>query len=267
MKSMSEFVNSQEFQLAKRELSETVRAPAFWLGFACVMAVLTVSAPFDSGEEFSFPGRALYWTGISLATFFPAALIIRQIHHVLVSRGHSAWGSSLVGGLVAGVPVGLIVFAINSYIAGNDDGELKDIPRLIALCTPITAAVALLTNIVVGTGSEQRADPQPQSSRLMQRLKPELRGDVLSLQAQDHYVEVTTDKGADLVLIRLSDAIAELGDADGLQVHRSWWVSKNAVKATRRDAHKLDLTLTDDRTVPVGRSRQKDVLAWYKSSA
>lgn len=268
MKDRLKFANSHDLQFAKREVFDLVRSEKFWIGFAAVMAVLTVSAPFDSGEEFSMAGRALYWTAVSLLTFFPAVVVVSLVQLHLNRAGKSPWVSSFLGGLVAGIPVGLIVFAINSYVAGNDDGELKDIPRLIAMCTPITIAVSLLIQLVSdiadAPGARPVVVPEAGSPKLLQRVKHSIRGELLSLQAQDHYVEVTTTRGQELVLIRLADAIDELGGLDGMQVHRSWWVNKSAIDEVIRNGHKMDLRLRDARIVPVGRSRQKDVMAWYR---
>ena len=272
MKSRPKFVKRQDVQLAMREVSELAQSPRFWLGFGCIMAVLTVSAPFDSGEEFSAAGRAVYWSATGVATYFPAAVIIQAVRHGLDRAGSAPWQASLLGGAIAGVPVGLIVFLINSYIAGNDDGELKDIPRLIGLCMPISVAVAFLTQILLDRAEaphpEASADATGSSNagppRLLERVKPGTRGPLQSLQAQDHYVEITTARGQELILMRLADAIAELDGVDGMQVHRSWWVSKSAIDDVLRNGHKMDLRLRDGRIVPVGRSRQKDVARWAK---
>ena len=42
---------------------------------------------------------------------------------------------------------------------------------------------------------------------------------------EDHYVRVFTDAGESLILLRLSDAMAEVRDVPGLQIHRSHWVA------------------------------------------
>ena len=47
-----------------------------------------------------------------------------------------------------------------------------------------------------------------------------------------NYVEVWTERGTHLVLMRLSDAIRETAGENGLQIHRSHWVALGAVKRT-----------------------------------
>lgn len=48
---------------------------------------------------------------------------------------------------------------------------------------------------------------------------------------EDRYLRIHTDGGSDLILMRLRDAVGELAGADGLQVHRSFWVARAAVRA------------------------------------
>lgn len=85
-------------------------------------------------------------------------------------------------------------------------------------------------------------------------LSKSLGTDVISLQAQDHYVDVKTSLGNELVLIRLSDAIKELGEDNGIQVHRSWWVTKKHMVKEKRIDNKPHLVLSDQTVVPVSRT-------------
>lgn len=52
----------------------------------------------------------------------------------------------------------------------------------------------------------------------------------------------------------LSKALDELGDLDGLQVHRSWWVARHAVVGVVEGGRKLRLCLTGGMETPVSRS-------------
>lgn len=74
---------------------------------------------------------------------------------------------------------------------------------------------------------------------------------VLALRAEGHYLRVYTDAGSDLVLYRLSDAIAEMAGEPGAQVHRSWWVAERALSAER---HADRVRLSNGVDVPISRS-------------
>jgi len=77
---------------------------------------------------------------------------------------------------------------------------------------------------------------------------------ILCLQMEDHYVRVHTATGSRLVLATLAQAIAVLGQTDGLQVHRSWWVARRAVVRAVADGRNLRLQLVNGATAPVSRS-------------
>lgn len=78
-------------------------------------------------------------------------------------------------------------------------------------------------------------------------------GPVRAIKGEDHYVRVVGESREELVLMRMRDAIDRLGDAEGLRVHRSWWVAKGAVASVRRDGRTAVLTLTSGHEVPVAR--------------
>jgi LytTr DNA-binding domain len=77
---------------------------------------------------------------------------------------------------------------------------------------------------------------------------------ILCLQMEDHYVRVHTAAGSRLVLATLAQAIAALAGADGLQVHRSWWVARKAVVRAIADGRNLRLQLVNGATAPVSRA-------------
>jgi hypothetical protein len=51
-------------------------------------------------------------------------------------------------------------------------------------------------------------------------------GEIWALEAEEHYTKIHTSKGNTLLLMRFSDAITEMDPQPGLQVHRSFWVSR-----------------------------------------
>jgi hypothetical protein len=89
---------------------------------------------------------------------------------------------------------------------------------------------------------------------IMRRLSSENRGELLALQAQEHYVMVYTDKGSELVSYSFGNALHDVAPGSGMQVHRSWWVAAHAVERMERVADKWQLQLNNELTVPVSRS-------------
>jgi len=103
-------------------------------------------------------------------------------------------------------------------------------------------------------------DPAPPAMpRLVARLPPELRGPVLRVSGRDHYVDVVTETGTGSLLLRFSDALAELDGAAGIRVHRSHWVATHAVTRGARDGARVVLHLVQGDPVPVSRTYLADV--------
>ncbi|MDO9370557.1 MAG: LytTR family DNA-binding domain-containing protein [Sphingopyxis sp.] len=78
-------------------------------------------------------------------------------------------------------------------------------------------------------------------------------GPVRALKGEDHYVRIIGERSEEMVLMRMRDAIDRLGNDDGLRVHRSWWVARDAVASVRRDGRTAIIMLTGGREVPVAR--------------
>lgn len=91
------------------------------------------------------------------------------------------------------------------------------------------------------------------------RLPPE--AGLLAITAEEHYVRVITDRGADLIRYRFSEALGELADDPrGMQVHRSWWVRIDAVTGTNCKGRSMVLALRDGQVVPVSLAFRAAVL-------
>ena len=91
---------------------------------------------------------------------------------------------------------------------------------------------------------------------LQARLKaPYATAEIWALSAEDHYVRVHTSAGETLVLMRFSDAVAEMNGIEGLSVHRSWWVARHAVDVISRTSAGAEITLKSGASVPVARRR------------
>jgi hypothetical protein len=77
---------------------------------------------------------------------------------------------------------------------------------------------------------------------------------LFAIEAQEHYVKVHTARGTELVYYRFGDAIRDLQGWNGLQVHRSWWVSRPAILRVNHEGRRLKLVLCNDLQIPVGSS-------------
>jgi DNA-binding LytR/AlgR family response regulator len=78
-----------------------------------------------------------------------------------------------------------------------------------------------------------------------------------AVSAEDHYLRLHTSKGQDLILMRLTDAIDELEGIEGAQVHRSWWVARDAITEAVRGDGRATLTLKGGAEAPVSRTHAR----------
>jgi hypothetical protein len=97
-------------------------------------------------------------------------------------------------------------------------------------------------------GAHFSTDPAP---GWMSRIKPEIGRKLRWLKAEGHYVRVRTDLGTDLIHYRLSDAVEQL-PLLGLQVHRSYWVSFDALRDPQTRIENGIIKLIGDEAIPIG---------------
>lgn len=89
--------------------------------------------------------------------------------------------------------------------------------------------------------------------RFFARLPAKIGQDVIYLSVSGHYLSVVTTEGSSLILMRLADAVAALGDL-GLQVHRSHWVAHQHILATIRRDDRTMIRVTGPLDLPVSRT-------------
>ena len=88
----------------------------------------------------------------------------------------------------------------------------------------------------------------------LNRLPHQLGDELYCFVMEDHYLKIYTSKGEHMLLMRMKDALVELADYDGLQVHRSWWVARDAVERVKKQSRSTFLVLNNGLEVPVSRT-------------
>ncbi|UYV37489.1 LytTR family transcriptional regulator [Rhodobacteraceae bacterium D3-12] len=90
--------------------------------------------------------------------------------------------------------------------------------------------------------------------------------DVLYLKSAEHYVEVVLHDARELVRTSLKDLIEEFSHEHGVQPHRSYWVSRDAIVGLNRIKGAQFLVLRNGEEIPVARSKRGHVSNWVKST-
>ncbi|MGH6745365.1 LytTR family transcriptional regulator [Novosphingobium sp. PhB55] len=248
----------------------------FW-AMAIVAAIIGFLGPFGTYLEDDFMGRVwrwwmhlmgayvlvrpsiLLWTSIADATALPKRMLVYS--GVFLSsfplamlwswsagaffHGLDGFGGILPFAMLSAIGVlGVAIWAraVDLHLAA----ALARKDRPVALA-PEAAPVARAVPGNISTPDE-KAEP-----RLLRRLSPGFHGPVIALQSEDHYVRVHGVRGSELVFMRLRDAISEMDDCPGEQVHRSWWMARGAIASVEADGRNRTVTLLNGAKAPVAR--------------
>ena len=227
-------------------------------GFAVATAVgLTLGAigPFGSYLNGTLPVRLAYWVVCLWAGWLAFGVSLPILTRWAKARGLSAWlwvpPAVAVLALVPALLSRLLATSMWPVVA--QVGWLEWYGQCLVISSLITLGILWTSRAPAGVATEPGPDAQSADPR--DRLPPRLGREVLCLQMEDHYVRVHTPLGSTLVLMSLSQAMAGLKDVEGVQTHRSWWVSRAAIVGVVEDGRKLRLRLSDGLEVPVSRAR------------
>lgn len=94
-------------------------------------------------------------------------------------------------------------------------------------------------------------DQDPLLNNFFNRLPKKLGKELICFSMEDHYLHVHTEIGSHMMLMRMKDALVELKNYNGLQVHRSWWIATDAVIDVKKEARKATLIMKNNMEVPV----------------
>ncbi len=228
-------------QLTLREMRRFRVPLLIWVTLSVVAAV---AGPFGTLNALGLGGRFLYWgaiVGCSVGLGIGASLLANRF----LRLGAIATWSGFV------LLFSITVHAINSAIFHEMSGW-ENWLYLLGIVGLVTTAVQLLIWAIKPT-PEVEVEIQ---DTFMLRLPLETRAALVRIEAQDHYLNVVTARGNALLLMRLSDAMAEVSGR-GIQVHRSHWIVPDAVTRHRREKARDVLEMVDGSDIPVSRSYRK----------
>lgn len=245
-------MNDPSLQLALREWRAHMYRSALLSILTAIAAVLAVMGPFETQEAMRTLPRFVYWLVIVVLAYAWGTFV-----NIVLRLWRNA-DLTLVWDVVAGLVTGLGIVGLVTVVNLCAFGFLPRLATLPQFAGPMLI-IALIVSITMRFVLQQTPPPehQPQGRALpplLDRLPFEKRGALVALSVEDHYVLIQTVNGQELVLLRLSDAIREVGDTPGAQVHRSHWAAFDAVKSVQRTGDRAILTMTTGQDIPVSRA-------------
>ena len=201
-----------------------------------------------------------------------AGSIWGDVSHRLLARWIDTdarpWLHILALTLVVAAPMCLFVWASTGLFFHGEFYPFSYFQSLVVPVVTITAAVSTLS-VFLGRATPVQTHALTDAtapSKFLERLPLHLRGArLIAVEAEDHYLRLHTDRGSDLILMRLSDALLELEGLEGAQTHRGWWVARDAVRGAERGDGRATLALEGGLTAPVSRryARVLREAGWY----
>ncbi len=248
-------------------IADTTRDFLRGLGIAALAGlVLALSGAF-ADPDMSLWHRVAYWVPLMVLGGLWGH-VCGQIVERFVNLDDRPWLTVVVLTALLFGPILLMVWLATGLFF---EGRIYPLSAMIYLVAPvlsITAAMSAINVFVTRARTVQthEAAPGQAPARFLERLPPKLKGArLIAVQSEDHYLRLHTDRGSDLILMRLADALAELEGLEGAQTHRSWWVARDAVRDVARGDGRATLTLDGGLSVPVSRRHARALRAagWY----
>lgn len=235
------------------ELKSRERLALDVLLLAALGLVLAVLGPYRTADVPHLL-RTVYW----LVAIIGGGLIGIAVDSGLAKRISGFWTRIGLESLLMTPPVTLFVYFLNA--------ALLDLPRrwwlihqlawqVLVVCLLLMTLRSLAWRRVVETRTVV-VPPLPEAERAFRmRLSPKRRSArLIAIEAEDHYVRVHTDAGAELLSMRFSEAVEELWHAYGYRLHRSWWASAEAIEAIRWKRGVGEARLVGGLVAPVSRN-------------
>lgn len=244
---------------------------AAMLAVACVIGFL---GPFGTFLDGPFVDRVEQWWLLLMGAYLLIRPSIVGFSEV-AERLELPMTATVTGGVVAlSAPLAYVWRSVgqNAYRELNGYAELVPFSLLCALTVlaivwwaanldrrlaaqaaahPVEIPSRVPLEESAATAADQAHPNQP--PQLYSRLSPGFPGPIVALQSEDHYVRVYGPSGSELVLMRLREAIAEMGEEPGDQIHRSWWVARAGIAHVARSGRSWSVHLVSGEAAPVSR--------------
>ena len=254
-----------QMQSTLREIRQFVVSLNNLVAYICTSVLCVLIAPFGTGEVFSLGKLTAYWFSSNAITLLIGEIIMIGALALSPRGSGFKFGALLFGGVVAASLITLAVYAVNAFFFSPGEERLS-LWVLAQTTWPIGFLIAVTIGFLTTRLHKQKGASAPPAnpSPFFKRLPHHLGQELLHLTTQDHYIEAVTTRGSHLILMRFADALDELTPEDGIQIHRSHWIAKNAMVGSKRQNGRLLLLTADGGEFPVSRTFMKPVKDYFQ---
>jgi len=257
--------NGTRLKIMRHEFHGFLTLSQCLISLAAVLGIAIAADRYVFHEPIDIVGRSIYWAlGISL---------------YLLAMVCPSWHKRV------GAPIGLwgALLADNGHSDGNcrndkrglSGGVLHDAVETRFDLEPAAfirdCLLAQALDFVMGDhlmrhrqGKMRDADIDGQVASLFANGQSIFVNHISTLEANQHSVEITIKSGKFVVHRTLKALLAQIPEAAGLQVHRSYRVSRNAIIQLSGKLGEKMLLLSDGRSVSVSRPRESDLDTWFR---
>jgi len=196
---------------------------------------------------------SLFWASmapVSLAFSIIIAVNLLPLHFL---KGWNIWVLTGISILVFSVFISIIGQSIwVSYAGQLKFGFLRNLGFVFGIYF-VTRMFLLLINDSKLSFLEYKSRWQAHDLELS--IPVQIRGKLISLSAQDQLVKITTDRGQHLIRESFTKAIRRIQKTEGIQVHRSHWVAKLAMRKIDQQSGRNAVLLANGQRIPVSESK------------
>ena len=251
------------------------RHRANW-AIAAAGAVLLAGVGAFGTDHAPAPTLYLYWFGMMLAAALAGALLAERLEkRRRLAANQLALATVLTICLAASMTPVVWVAAAVLLGGSSQPGKMVTLfPQALLIAAAFVALRWVTERVRTSPATVAPAAPAPPAARiapatrptLLDRLPERLReAELYAIEAEDHYLRLHTDRGSDLILMRLSDAMDELEGLEGARTHRSWWVARDAILSATRGRGRARLEIKGGLSAPVSRTYAPDLrrAGWF----
>ncbi len=243
------------------------RVPRTLILWGLLAAIAALSGPFGTYDTMPMQDRFAMWL-VLIGIAIPMAALYRRCVDRWLEGTHSRLRSAVVA-LIFSLTFSPLLYMTTLALQARDLALVVPLWQVVlmtflsalSVCTVRTYLGEYQAEPALGPPAAAEVVPAEGPSRLVARLPVEVRGALQAISVRDHYVDVHTENGMASLLLRLSDAIAEVGSVPGAQVHRSHWVAWAAVAGVESVKGGLVLLLVCGSRIPVSRANRSKLAA------